>query len=120
MPVRLFLTSAILVTAFSAHAIAHPSPNILQAGAAKGDRVAYTGIQYSEEAGVRMHRGRKILTGGKPAPTPMRSETIEIEIVGASCCCPPARLRTQGFYSGRGHSYPFTQGFYSGYPKKRL
>lgn len=96
-------------------AFAHPSPNILQAGGAKGDRVAFTGINYKSEKGVGIYRGRTALLGDDPAPS--SSERKEIEIIlteHTNTCHKPARLRTQGFYSGKGRTRPFTQGFYSG------
>lgn len=104
--------AATLLAASSA--LAHAGPNILQLGGSKAARVAMSGVQHSTENGVGIYRGRKTLLDDKPAPNPQH-KNIEIEIVACTATChPPARLRTQGLYSGRGHSYPFTQGFYSG------
>ena len=111
MPARV-LCFCIALGLFSATAHAHPSPKILQAGAAKGDRVAYTGISYSIENDVRMYRGQKKLLGAEMVDTSTPTVTV-VNLIVNHARQKPARLRTQGFYSGASSSHPFTQGFYS-------
>ena len=101
------LTAALTATP----ATANTPVNILQAGASKGERVAFTGVTRARENGVWVYRGRKALLGAEETAA---AETFEINITVVNSRRPPARLRTQGFYSGVGPSYPFTQGFYSG------
>jgi hypothetical protein len=104
----------------SGAALAQSSHNILQSGGAKGERVSMTGVQYKREGNAGVYRGRTALLGDTPVKSVEERQQVEIEIrsrhipAHGQKCHPPARLRTQGFYSGTGSTYPFTQGFYSG------
>ena len=115
---------SLIATAFAGamliagNASAHPSPNILQAGGAKGDRVSYTGITYKRENNVGVYRGRAALLGDSRTQSiapPKRSTPPARVITNFVFYDPPARLRTHRVFSTSSRR-PFTQGFYSGYP----
>ena len=107
-------TIAIFLSVLAGAAQAHPGSAILTVGGAD-ERTAMTeGVRFEETNGVHVFRGRARLAGDKPAPAvakaPCHADVVVEKVVWRSF----RTLRTQGFYSGRGKTRRYTQGFYSG------
>lgn len=105
---------AIFISLLASAAQAQSGSAILSAGGAK-ERTAMTeGVRLEEINGVHVFRGRTKLAGDEPAPAeanaPCHTNVVIEKIVWRSF----RKLRTQGFYNGRGQSRRYTQGFYSG------
>ncbi len=107
-------TIAIFFSVFAGAAQAHPGAAILTMSGGD-ERTAMTeGMRFEETNGVHVFRGRARLAGEELTPAvadvPCHTEVVIKNVVWRSF----RTLRTQGFYSGRGKSQRYTQGFYSG------
>ena len=96
---------------------AHPGSKLLTTGG--GERTAMTaGVTYTDVKGVHLFKGAPRQAGNDMATLLMGAPANKVVSVVVTHKAPWRsfrRLRTQGFYSGRGPaSRAYTQGFYSG------